>query len=55
MPVESEKAATDDTGWRHSRVTLKPESRDSAYGPLVFENVANGELRTIAELVSVLG
>ena len=52
---ESEKAATDDGSWRHSRVTLKPDSTDPAYRPLVFDDLAEGDLRAVAELVRVLG
>lgn len=51
---ESEKEATDDGRWRHRRVTLKPDSTDPAYQPLVFEDLEDGELRIIAELVEVL-
>ncbi len=52
---DSEKQATEDEGWRHSRVTLKPESSDPMYQPFVFEDLEEGELRIVAELVEVLG
>lgn len=52
---ESEKEATDDGSWRHRRITLKPDSTDPAYQPLVFEDLEEGELRIIAELVEVVG
>jgi type I restriction enzyme R subunit len=52
---ESEKVSTDGGGWKHSRITLKPDSTDPTYQPLVFENLADGKLRIIAELVEVLG
>lgn len=51
---ESEKVATDGGGWEHRRIVLKPDSTDSTYKPLVFEDLAEGELRIIAELVEVL-
>jgi len=51
---ESEKEATDDGSWRHTRITLKPDSTDATYQPLVFEDLGEGELRIIAELVKVL-
>ena len=52
---ESEKQKTDDGGWRHRRVTLKPDSTDPAFQPIVLENLEEGELTIVAELVEVLG
>ena len=52
---DSEKEATEGGSWRHTRVTLKPESSDPTYQPMVFEELAEGDLRIIAELVEVLG
>lgn len=52
---ESEKVADNNGGLKNKRITLKPNSTDPTYQPLVFEDVAEGELRTIAELVEVLG
>jgi len=37
-----------------SEVTLSPDSTDPSFPPLVFEAIAGGELRIIAEFVSVL-
>ena len=51
---ESEKVPTDDGGWRHSVVRLKPDSRDPSFEPIVLEDLEDGELRIIAELVEVL-
>jgi len=51
---ESEKVATDDGGWRHSVVRLKPDSDDPSFDPIVFENLEEGELAIVAELVEVL-
>jgi len=50
----SERVATGG-GLQHTRVTLKPSSTDPSYQPMVFEDLADGELRIIAELVAVLG
>ena len=52
---DSEKVSTDGGGWEHSRIALKPDSTDPTYQPMVFEDLADGELRIIAELVDVLG
>ncbi len=54
---DSEKEAIEGGGWRHRRVTLKPESSDPSFQAIVFENedVEEGELKVIAELVEVLG
>ena len=51
---ESEKVADPDGGWHHSRVTLKPDSTDLSFKPIVLENLNDGELRIIAEFVEVL-
>ena len=51
---ESEKVATDDGGWRHSVIRLKPDSDDPSFEPIVFENLEEGELAIVAELVEVL-
>ncbi len=50
---ESEEQETEDGGLRHTRITLKPDSTDERYEPLVFEGTEDGELRVIAELVKV--
>jgi len=54
---ESEKAATEDDGWRHTRITLKPHSTDPRFSPIVLEieNLEEGELEFVAEFVEVLG
>lgn len=51
---ESEKVATEDGGWRHSVVRLKPDSDDPSFKPIVFEDLAEGELEVVAELMEVL-
>jgi len=52
---ESEKQADDDGGWQHRRVVLKPDSTDPSFKPMVLENLTEGELTIVAELVEVLG
>jgi len=52
---ESEKEVTEGGSWRHRRITLKPDSTDSTHQPVVFEDLTEGELRIVAELVEVLG
>lgn len=51
---ESEKVVTEDGGWRHQRIILKPESSDLRFRPIVFEDDSAGELVVIAEMVAVL-
>lgn len=51
---ESERVESDDGGWRHARVRLKPDSDDASFEPIVLEDLQEGELRIIAELVEVL-
>lgn len=51
---ESEKVATDDGEWRHAVVRLKPDSDDPGFKTIVLEELPEGELRIIAELVEVL-
>ena len=50
----SEKVADGEGSWRHARVTLKPDSSDSSFKPRVLENLNDGDLRIVAELVEVL-
>jgi hypothetical protein len=50
----SEKVADPDSGWRHSRVVLKPDSIDPSFKPIVLENLNDGDLRIVAEFVEVL-
>lgn len=51
---ESEKVASEEGGWQHSRITLKPESTDSSYEPIVFDQDTAADLVVIAEMVAVL-
>jgi uncharacterized protein len=50
----SEKTATD-VGWRHGRIILSPESWSDEYADITFDEDAAGELRVVAELVSIFG
>jgi len=52
---ESEKVPTEDGGWRHAVIRLKPDSRDPSFAPIVLQDLEEGELRIVAELVEVLG
>ncbi|MDD9943216.1 MAG: DEAD/DEAH box helicase family protein [Myxococcales bacterium] len=52
---ESEKEADGEGSWKHSRVVLKPDSTDPTYQPIVLEDLQDGEMTVIAELVEVLG
>jgi type I restriction enzyme R subunit len=51
---ESEKEELDDGSWRHTRITLTPSSSDPSFEPIVLENLDEGELKVVAELVDVL-
>ncbi|MFC1575657.1 DNA/RNA helicase domain-containing protein, partial [Gemmatimonadota bacterium] len=50
----SQKTISDD-GWRHDRVTLRPDSTLPGYRPIELEPDASRELRVVGELVAVLG
>ncbi len=51
---ESEKITTEGDGWRHGQIRLTPDSFDSSFKPLVFDDPEEGELRIVAELVEIL-
>ena len=51
---ESEKVATDDGAWRHAVFRLKLDSDDPAFEAIVLEDLEEGELSIIAELMEVL-
>lgn len=51
---ESEKAAVEDGGWRHTVIRLKPSSTDPTFEPIDLMDLEEGELGIIAELVEVL-
>ena len=49
----SEKTASEEGGWQHARIVLKPLNPD--YKPIVLEPDQEGDVRVIAELVRSLG
>jgi len=51
---ESEKQAGKHGGWRHSRITLKPNSTDPSYKPIVLQPESADDIKVIAEFVAVL-
>lgn len=51
---ESEKTVSEDDGWEHSKVTLKPETTASGYDDIVISENDEESLRVIAEFVAVL-
>jgi type I restriction enzyme R subunit len=50
----SEKEQTEDGELRHRRITLSPDSSDPTFVPIVLEDLEEGELTVIAEIVAVL-
>ncbi len=52
---QSEKEHVDDETWRHKQIILKPSSSDPSFQPIVLQDLEEGELEIIAELVEVLG
>lgn len=51
---ESEQVDLGDGSWQHSRVVLKPMSRDPSFKPIVLDNLSEGELVILAELLEVM-
>jgi len=50
---QSEKVASEDGDWQHSRITLKPYSTDPNYKPIVLEVEDGDEVAVIAEMIAV--
>jgi hypothetical protein len=51
----SEKATANDGEWRHTRITLKPDSTQPGFQPLVIERPESDEsFAVIAEMLMVL-
>lgn len=50
----STKTALPDGTWRHKEIRLQPDSSDSTFRDLVFGPESAGDLRIVAELISVL-
>ena len=51
---ESEKLHHENDEWRHSRITLKPNSTDSSYKPIILQPESADDVKVIAEFVTVL-
>jgi type I restriction enzyme R subunit len=51
---ESEKEAADDGSWHHTQIRLKPDTTASGYEPIILRDIAEDDIRVIAELVEVL-
>lgn len=51
---ESEKISSDSGEWQHSRIILRPDSTDTSYEPIVFDDTDAAELVVVAEFVAVL-
>lgn len=51
----SEKLAADDGGWRHERITLRPDSDRPGFEPIVIEmDEGDDSFAVVAELLTVL-
>jgi hypothetical protein len=50
----SKKVATSDGGWRHTSVTLTPQSTDPAFVPIELTGDDAGAVKIVAELIAVL-
>ncbi|MGE4049979.1 MAG: DNA/RNA helicase domain-containing protein [Piscinibacter sp.] len=51
----SEKVPAEEGGWRHERITLRPDSDRPGYEPIVIATGGDeGEFRVIAEMLTVL-
>ena len=50
---ESEKVESDDSSWRHVKITLRPNNRE--FDPIVLETDDEERLNVVAELLEVLG
>ena len=51
---DSDKEPSEEGGWRHRVVRLKPDSTDPRFEPIVLKAVNEGELEVIAEVVQVM-
>jgi superfamily II DNA or RNA helicase len=55
LRIYGSERTPDPDGWGELRVVLRPSSTDPRYELIALEDLADGELRLIAELVEVLG
>jgi len=51
---QSKKRKLPDGTWRHTQITLKPDTDAPGYSDIVLDADAEGELQVIAKLVEVL-
>lgn len=51
---ESEKTVSEDDGWAHSKITLKPETTAAGYDDIIISENAENALMVHAEFVAVL-
>ncbi len=52
--TSTKAAAPDEDSWRHREIRLQPLNPDPAYRDLVFDPIAEGDLRVVGEFVCVL-
>jgi len=50
----SEKIASDNGTWQHSRIVLRPVTNAFGYKDIVFEDESAGDLRVVGEFVTIL-
>lgn len=51
---ESQKVESDEGGWRHEKIILRPDTTATGYEPIVLNEAQAHDLKIIAELVAVL-
>ena len=51
---ESDKEEAEGESWRHKEVRLKPDTNASGYQTIVLQDVAEDEIRLVAEFLEVL-
>jgi hypothetical protein len=51
---ESENTQSDTGEWQHTRITLKPNTTEEGYEPILLDGSEVGGLKVIAELMAVL-
>ena len=55
IKIYTSEKNVNDGGWSHNRIVLRPDSYDSSYEDLVFDNESAEELRVIGEFIAVIG
>jgi len=51
---ESSKKEEDEGSWGHAEIRLKPDTTAKSYETIVLRDVADEDVRVVAELVEVL-